>query len=94
MRTSSALVAQDQAAGDNIALVDLNTNFPSNGLYGDGLHPNDTGYAWMASQWASAILASADDVDGDRGDSGQLAHHRGGGGHLRPGRQCGVDRPA
>ena len=53
------LVTQKQAAGDNIALVDLNSGFPtSTGLSSDGLHPNDTGYAWMASQWASAILGS------------------------------------
>jgi fibronectin-binding autotransporter adhesin len=51
------LVAQDQASGDNIALVDLNTNFPADGLSSDNLHPNDTGYSWMASQWTAAILA-------------------------------------
>ena len=53
------LVAQKQAAGDNVALVDMNSNFPaSTGLSSDGLHPNDLGYAWMASQWTNAILAS------------------------------------
>jgi autotransporter-associated beta strand protein len=52
------LVAQDQAAGDNIGLVDLNTNFPSNGLTSDQLHPNDIGYAWMATQWSNAILGT------------------------------------
>ena len=51
------LVAQKQAAGDNIALVDMNTDFPANGLSGDNLHPNETGYAWMASQWQIALLA-------------------------------------
>ena len=52
-----ALVAQDQALGDNIGLVDLNTNFPSNGL-AEGLHPNDVGYQWMAQQWYNALLSS------------------------------------
>ncbi len=51
-----SLVAQKQAAGDNITLVDMNTNFPSDGLTSDNLHPNDDGYAWMANQWLGAIL--------------------------------------
>ena len=51
------LVAQYSASGDNIRLVDLNTNFPvSNGLT-DGLHPNDAGYNFMATQWYNAIMA-------------------------------------
>jgi len=50
------LVNAKQAAGYNIAIVDLNTNFPANGLY-DGIHPNDVGYAWMAQQWFNAITA-------------------------------------
>ncbi len=50
------LVAQYSASGDNIELVNLNTNFPvSNGLT-DGLHPNNTGYAFMATQWYNAIM--------------------------------------
>jgi len=50
------LVQAKQAAGDNISIVDLNTNFPANSL-ADGLHPNDNGYAWMAQQWFNAISA-------------------------------------
>jgi len=50
------LIQAKQAAGYNIAIVDLNTNFPANGLY-DGIHPNDTGYSWMAQQWFNAISA-------------------------------------
>jgi len=38
--------------------VDLNTGFPAGGLSGDGLHPNDTGFNWMASQWYNAILSA------------------------------------
>jgi autotransporter-associated beta strand protein len=54
-----AIVAQKVAAGDNVVLVNMNTNFPANGLSGDNLHPNDTGYAWIAGQWAAAMLSSA-----------------------------------
>ncbi len=53
------IATQDQALGDNIGIVDLNTNFPTTtGLSGDGLHPNDTGYTWMAQQWYNAIAGS------------------------------------
>jgi GDSL-like Lipase/Acylhydrolase len=38
--------------------VDLNTGFPTNGLSYDHMHPNDTGYDWMAHQWFDAILAA------------------------------------
>ena len=54
-----AVVAAANAAGDNVSLVNLNTNFPSGGLGGDGVHPNETGYSWMASQWYNAIMAGA-----------------------------------
>ena len=40
-----------------VTRVDLNTNFPSDGLSGDGVHPNDIGYAWIAGQWNSSIMA-------------------------------------
>jgi autotransporter-associated beta strand protein len=36
--------------------VDLFTQFPANGLSGDQLHPNDTGYTFMAGQWYNALL--------------------------------------
>lgn len=39
--------------------VDLSTNFPSDGLSDDGVHPNDIGYAWMAGQWNNSIMALA-----------------------------------
>ena len=57
------LVAQKRAAGDNVTLVDMNTNFPADGLGSDGLHPNAIGYSWMASQWLSALVAAADGGD-------------------------------
>jgi autotransporter-associated beta strand protein len=49
-------VAAFQAAGKNVHLVDLNSGFPGNGLINDGVHPNDTGFAWMARQWHEAII--------------------------------------
>lgn len=50
-----AVVAK-YAANHLVTEVDLNTGFPSDGLGKDKLHPNDTGYNWMAMQWYSAIL--------------------------------------
>ncbi|MEO8616995.1 MAG: autotransporter-associated beta strand repeat-containing protein [Luteolibacter sp.] len=51
-------VAGFQAAGKLIYLVDLNTNFPADGLYSDNVHPNDKGYSFMANQWFNAIVAA------------------------------------
>ncbi len=48
-------VASLQAAGKHVSLVDMYTNFPANGLYTDGVHPNDIGFAFMATQWFDAI---------------------------------------
>jgi autotransporter-associated beta strand protein len=45
-----------QALAKNIRLVDLNTTFPTNGLFTDGAHPNDVGFNWMAIQWYEAII--------------------------------------
>jgi len=41
-------------AGKHVLLVDLNTGFPQSG-FSDNLHPNNTGYAWMAGVWYDAI---------------------------------------
>jgi lysophospholipase L1-like esterase len=38
-------------------MVDMYTNFPPNSLYTDGVHPIDTGYAFMAQQWYDGIAA-------------------------------------
>jgi lysophospholipase L1-like esterase len=45
--------------GSNFHFVDMHTNFPSNGITPsiDPLHPNQTGYNWMATQWYTAISA-------------------------------------
>jgi len=48
-------IASLQAAGKHVSLVDMYTNFPANGLYTDGAHPNDIGFAFMAQQWFDAI---------------------------------------
>jgi autotransporter-associated beta strand protein len=54
-----SVVAAFRAQGKAVSEVDLNTNFPVDGLSADGLHPNDTGYAWMANQWYASIIATA-----------------------------------
>jgi lysophospholipase L1-like esterase len=45
--------------GSNFHFVDMHTNFPANGITPsvDPLHPNPTGYAFMAGQWFSALSA-------------------------------------
>jgi hypothetical protein len=42
----------------HVSVVDLYTGFPSNGLSSDNVHPNDTGFTWMADQWYGAIVKS------------------------------------
>jgi len=55
-----ALVSQKRAAGCNVAIVDLNTNFPfATGMTADTVHPNAVGYAWLAQQWHAALTAAA-----------------------------------
>jgi lysophospholipase L1-like esterase len=66
-RTSSALttynkalpeqVAMRASAGKHVLLVDMNTGFPDGGI-GDGVHPNQKGYDWMAGVWYQAIASS------------------------------------
>lgn len=50
------VVADFQALGRNVQLVDLHTRFPANGLHTDFVHPVDAGFNWMAIQWHEAIL--------------------------------------
>lgn len=42
-------------AGKHVVLVDMFKNYPSNGLSGDGVHPDQQGYDWMAGVWYDAI---------------------------------------
>ncbi|MFL5307595.1 MAG: GDSL-type esterase/lipase family protein [Polyangia bacterium] len=46
-----------QAAGKHVSAVDMYTNFPSDGLYSDGVHPTDKGFTFMTQQWLNGILA-------------------------------------
>lgn len=41
--------------GFKVILVDQYNSFPSNGLAGDDLHPNDTGYRFIGQTWYQAI---------------------------------------
>jgi VCBS repeat-containing protein len=52
------VVTDFQTAEKNVHLVDLNTDFPSNGLDPDGLHPNSIGFEWMAARWYDAIISA------------------------------------
>jgi autotransporter-associated beta strand protein len=58
------VVTNFQAQGAQVSEVDLNTQFPANGISSDGLHPNDTGYTFMASQWHNALLNVLTGVSG------------------------------
>lgn len=53
----AAEVTTFAGAGKRVTLVDMNTGFPADGLSADGIHPNDTGYAFMAQKWLAAITA-------------------------------------
>ena len=59
----NAVVASEvngfKAAGKHVSLVDMFTNFPADGQYTDGVHPNDKGFAFMSQQWFDAIVAVA-----------------------------------
>jgi hypothetical protein len=50
------LVQSRKDAGKHIVFVDQFTGFPT-GELGDGVHPNEAGYARMASKWYPAISA-------------------------------------
>ena len=50
-----AVVQKRIDAGKHVILVDMFKSFPSDGLSSDGVHPNQTGYDWMAGIWYDAI---------------------------------------
>ena len=50
------LVQQRAAAGKHVALVDMYTGFNTSTMLGsDSIHPNSTGYKFMADHWYSVI---------------------------------------
>ena len=53
-RALPQVVAERSMAGKHVLLVDMNTGFPE-GALGDGVHPNQRGYEWMAGTWYQAI---------------------------------------
>jgi alpha-L-fucosidase len=60
----TSVVEVARASGGNVYLVDLNSAFPADGLHTDGVHPNDVGYRWIASQWYLAMEAAYSAVPG------------------------------
>lgn len=51
-----ALVQQRAAAGKHVALLDMYTGFSASTMLGsDSIHPNSTGYKFMADHWYSVI---------------------------------------
>lgn len=53
-----------RAAGKRVFPVDLHTTFPAGGLIADGVHPNDTGFSWMAMQWYEGIIEACTPASG------------------------------
>jgi lysophospholipase L1-like esterase len=49
------LVEEKASQGKHVIVVDLNTEFPANGLGDDGLHPSNDGYVFMGNKWYEAI---------------------------------------
>ena len=61
-----AVVEKYSREARHVAVVDLNTGFPPDGLSPDRLHPSDAGYQWMARRWYEAIMQSAGSGSGVR----------------------------
>ena len=57
-RKVTAVAAKYAERGAHVRLVDLHTDFPIPGLAWDSIHPDATGYQWMAGQWYRAILGA------------------------------------
>jgi lysophospholipase L1-like esterase len=51
----AGLVQTRAAAGKHVMLADMNTGFTSAMIGSDGIHPNSTGYEFMADRWYSVI---------------------------------------
>jgi lysophospholipase L1-like esterase len=51
----AGLVQTRAAAGKHMMLADMNTGFTSTMIGSDGIHPNTTGYKFMADRWYSVV---------------------------------------
>jgi lysophospholipase L1-like esterase len=49
------LIQTRAAAGKHVLLADMNAGFTSAMIGSDGIHPNNTGYKFMADRWYSVI---------------------------------------
>ena len=49
------IVQQRADMGFNVILADQFNGFPRSGMQSDNLHPNESGYNWMAGRWYEAI---------------------------------------
>lgn len=50
------VIRQRADQGKHVIYVDMFTNFPSNGITWDNVHPNDNiGYPWMGDRWYTTI---------------------------------------
>lgn len=61
------VTSEFRAAGKRVTPVDLFTTFPANGLTADGVHPNDTGFSWMAMQWHEGLIQAFTPASGISG---------------------------
>jgi VCBS repeat-containing protein len=64
------MVQQAKASGLNVSLVDM-SNVTTADLGADGVHPSDAGYALIAQDWYSAILAQQPNSGGTPGGAAQ-----------------------
>jgi acyl-CoA thioesterase-1 len=46
-----------RSAGRKVEVVDMYTGYPVWTLWGDGIHPDDSGYQWMANIWRQKLSA-------------------------------------
>jgi lysophospholipase L1-like esterase len=51
----AGLVQTRATAGKHVMLADMNTGFTSTMISSDGIHPNSTGYKFMADRWYSIV---------------------------------------
>ena len=49
------IVQERAGACAHVMVVDLDSDFPANGMASDNIHPNPTGYEFMADNWYAAV---------------------------------------